>query len=621
MSVVVGEGVIQPTNLTSEDLRYIRKVSIRALIMFFLAEFIGFGFGVPVATVTAMGYGNIPGEVVVGVYLIPITVTTFVIVVFVALPTNIYLTRGLIGVIRTPSIQNLKSFVFSVPRIPIYASINLFVRITVGGVIVNVWGYIAQQGMVALESLIATTVSPIFGAWTASVVYFFSLQNILGNYNLKIMDYVNLERRSELLRFKLVSLRVIFPSAIVVTLVLSLFLIISGDVLNAGIWGILLILLSSALVIFLVLVVSYMTTRNTLVSIINILSKWEVQRRRLLTYGFYDVEEVIMRVRELNIVLLSAESALKSMLNDIKGFPEDVLSSSRGLLMALPAFRSRAEIKHFQFPNYQEIGDLLSQARSSLSSIVSSIRRFYENASMLVDSVERIGENVKGIEIVRGNLRESFTRISESVSLLSRFLSELEEVTSYMINIAKNAILKSARDIEKCSKEMEMIFINFQLEMAKVGYPDEFKFISLQLSKVLEDVLELARIIRSRAGEFENTVRKLYDEIRKVLVSCDSEFLLLSGQWERVEKVLGIPEEVHNNLKAVDVSEVKMREEVHLLEKRVALIGLEVSKISTNERTIKNLASTIQGRFYELQKIAESNVEKMKLFKRILSRE
>lgn len=617
---LMSETSIQATGITSDDIAYIRRVSLKTLIQFFTAEIVIFGFGVPIAVIIAIGYGNI-ADIFMEVYFLPVVITTVFVVLFVAFPTNLYLSRELIKVALNPSLNNVKNFIFSIPRIPLYASINLLFRISIGGLIVDIWG-LARVGNVSLETFVALFISPIVGAWTASIIYFFILQYILENYSVKMKDFVFLTGRSELLKIRPLSMKVVYPTFISLTLIMSSLLIASGKLLGATLWGEILIISSAVFVLALLLSMSYIIMRKVVSNIQDILENWKEQKEKFSLYGLYDIEDVIRRLYELNTLSSSVEKELITLLNASQKLPEKIISSSKEIILSLISFKNKLEVKKFtiDIPNYSESRKEISQINVYLSNLLSE----FSNLKSELDSLKFIISTVNTDEAINLSLeiKKDYLSVVNELSSLSKFLSGIEQTTSYLINVSKNVIISNIEKIESYSKEIEMIFINFQLEMAKIGYPDEFKFISLQLSKILSRISELSKNLRSITFEFENSIKKLYDDIKKVFVSYDSEYLLLSGFGEKITKSSESVVEINNSIQKANsfVKEIKSFEKLNFqeLQNFTNNITAIFSRLTLTGKIVEERILLLNKKISEIQDILNRGIEKAKTFKKVL---
>ncbi|MEN2998010.1 MAG: hypothetical protein ABDH28_03115 [Brevinematia bacterium] len=607
--------------LDTDSKRYVRKVSIKTLLNFFSAEVIGFGFGVPIATVIAIGYGSIPGDIVVGIYLFPIVVTTVFVVLFLAFPTNLYLIRRLVKIIFEPTYENIKTFVLSDSRIPLYASINLFFRIVMVGIIVNIWGYMRQYGNVAMETFLATTISPIFGSWTASIVYFFVLQNILGSYNVKMKDFIHLSKKSEISKIKHLSMKTVYPPFIAVTLSMCSFLIVSGNLLGAGTWGMVMIILSCIIVVSLLLIASYITMTKVLHNITYILDHWEEQREKFSSYGLYDVEEVSRKVYELQLYYSHIESILRRIVESSKDIPDKLLSSSRAVSLSISSFIPKFDVKKLRLPQYQEIRKETSNLNSFVSELIQKFGFLYSQVGYFKSAFSLNLSNSKELVELISQAQNLLSLVYTHVSSLSKLLLGIEENTSYMSLVSREVIISNISKIERYSKEAEMVFINFQLEMAKIGYPGELGSISLQLSRVLGKISSLSKLIKNSAVSFENLAKRLYEDTKKIFISYDSETLLLTDQSAKMEDIGKIPGVVYSSLSEFKSSskELAIERKLSLQNMRRSLdtVSLSVSRLQTTSKKLEELFSFMVGKVSEVQKMVDSHTEKARALRKM----
>jgi hypothetical protein len=71
------------------------------------------------------------------------------------------------------------------------------------------------------------------------------------------------------------------------------------------------------------------------------------------------------------------------------------------------------------------------------------------------------------------------------------------------------------------ANSVEVVFINFQLEMARIGYPLEFKVISDRLGKDLERIENVSLSIREQALEISKVNELIIEGLREMSVVSD----------------------------------------------------------------------------------------------------
>ncbi|MCS7299416.1 MAG: hypothetical protein RMJ37_05610 [Spirochaetia bacterium] len=610
---------IQLSSIPSEDRDYIRKVSLKTLINFFSSEIIGFGFGVPVAVIIAIGYGNI-ADIFMDVYFLPVAVMTVVIVTFVAFPTNVFLVRHLIKFILKNDIESFKEFLFSTSKIPLYASINLFFRITIGGLIADIWGFV-RHGDVSIQTFIALFISPTFGAWTASIVYFFVLQNILGDYNVKMSKYISIKSKSEIIKHGRLSIRFLYPTFITLTILMSSLIISSGSTLGAAAWGQVLIAIATITVLSLLFMTSHITLRKLFNSVNYVLENWSEVKQSSPSFGMYDIEDIIRNLHQLNQLSKYADETLKEIVKSTQNIPDKILSSLKIIENAINTIRTKQDIR-IGLTSYQDVKKELSRTNTLViefsersSDILSYLNSLKKRTS---GDIQGFLSEIKSFPQVVGELK----KIGSLISDMSRFLSVIEQNVSYMSGVSRDVVMSNFVKVEKYAKDMEMIFINFQLEMAKVGYPEEFRFISLGLSKLLNRMSEIARDVRNVSHEFETRIKELYDNIKTVFVMYDAEGLVISGLNEKTDVVW-------NHLKNFSEQTEKFSEDlegVKLLDKPLVQrlvdgsnsLNVTLNKISLDRKRVEEVLDVCKSETIEVQKILASNIETVKTIKKLI---
>ncbi len=612
-----GSYAIQKFELTSGDVKYIKENSLKTIFKFLSSEIIGFGFGVPLATISAIGYGNI-ADIFMEVYFMPIVVITTFVVLFVALPTNLYLIRGLIKVFFTPSLDNLKTLSFSIARIPFYAALNLFFRIAVGGFIVDLYGLYTYKN-VSTETFIALFISATFGAWNASILYFFVLQNVIGSYNLKVKDYVLISKKSEVVKFRFLGIS-IYPVLIFSTFLMTVLIISFADVLGASVLGQIMVTFSGAVAVISLLLVSFSVIKKVLVNTNNVISSWEEEKEKFSMYGLYDVEEILRRLQELHVISLNINYVLSGTLEKVKSVPDSILSSCRDVIYSFDLLPKSLQLKRSQGVKYDELKREISKLNSLNSSLSQEIismfldkdsleARLFYNLQLVKDSIERFSI-----------ISESFNMIKQKVYSLSKVTESLENGVSYLKEFSKKIVYSNFEKLEKISKEIEMTLINFQLEMSKIGYPEEFKFISLHLSKVLNSVTNLSRDTKNIANFFEKQIVDIYDNAKSIYVLYDSQVLLISERSSEIGSIVEIFKEVRDFLE-LSRNEVKNLRFDRSIEKKIYSDISEIMDIESKLSSMLEIWRTLEDsilRIFELQRLINSHVDKVRNMKKIL---
>ncbi|MFN4245404.1 MAG: hypothetical protein ACK4F9_04560 [Brevinematia bacterium] len=606
---------IQPTGLTSEDLKYIRKVSLKTLLKFFSAEFIGFGFGVPLATVTAIGYGNI-ASIFMEVYFYPIVFLTIFIVVFVAFPTNIYLSRKLIKVILKPSIDDLKLLLFSIARIPLYASLNLFFRVAVGGFIVDIIGaYIYKN--VELETFIALFISATFGAWNASILYFFVLQVVIAEYNAKVRDYVSISKKSEIFRFNFLSMR-IYPILIFLTVLMSTLLISFASNLGAGTLGQILISISGGVTVSFLFVTSFVLIKKLLNNIINVTGAWLDQKEKFSMYGLYDIEDILRRLKEINIVLIDVDETLDEILKRIKYVPDAINTSSRKVINSFDFLPKSLEVSRYQSSKYSELKKELYKLVSLDNNISIEINSLLSGiGSMKVVLSSDIEHEKEGIDKL-SSIYRLFDLIQKKMYSLSRVIESMENAVSYLNDILKKVILYNVEKLDKISKDMEMTSINFQLEMSKLGYIGGFKFISSHINKALNDVVNLSKDMKNTSNIFEKQVMNIYSSVKNIFVLYDSQLILLSEKSVLISETINTFKEVGDFMGSYNSKIKKLVSDEKMSQRMKG--GMATILGSQHDLSVSNVVKILESsisRILELQKLMNSHLEKVKNMRKI----
>ncbi|MGB9621678.1 MAG: hypothetical protein ACPL4C_04485 [Brevinematia bacterium] len=597
---------IVSTGLSESDIKFIKSVSLKILLKFLGAEFIGFGFGVPLAVILAIGYGNI-ADIFMDVYFVPIVITTVIVVLFVALPTNIFLTRKLIKVILNPTFSNIKEFSIDLPSIPITAALNLFLRISIGGFIADVWGYLIHSG-ISTEQFIALFSAPIYGAFSAAVIYFFVLQMILASFNIKLREYIKFDR-SEILDIKLLSFVRIYPSLIAFSLLLAFSLISLGEILKAGFWGYVLISLSMFITVSVVFFFANKVLNISFSNAYKILSEWYSSKKTVVLMGLYDIEEVIRSLESYSIFYIELESELVDYSRYIKNVLEVMELNNKKLFSYQIAFNKVNLDQKLEPPDYSSIRNDFDRLASSLREVSSSISTFNANSSKFSSLLSGFSEEILSIvDVIRAYLNRvgslSFQTSSEPLKII-------ESEVDYLVAFTKDQVLKNLSQIEKISKDMEMIFLNFQLEMSKIGYLEEFRAISSQVNKVLRSLNDLIKNIYSLSRDFERDIKSFYEEVKRNFVLFETSFLEFSDIIKKGENISKILNQVLDSSPRISevTKHIYFSIEFSTNFKYVFDLNILVSRLSLSKKMVSNWINVFNSVGKKHSEIANKNVE------------
>jgi len=508
--------------ITKEELqkrKKIRELATKTLLNFLSAEVIGFGFGVPLATVLAILYGNVTADIFMEIYFMPIAVTTVVVVVFVAYPTNLYLTRQLIKTIFNPTIDNAQKFSLIAGKVSLYASINLVIRISIGGLIVNAWG-VVRQGEFVLNRFITIGIATIVGAFVAGIVFYFASQRIFSKFNTEIIKMSPIGEVERGIETKmLLSTSGVFSGFISFTVFLVSLIISIGYLFNATMSSMLIITGIGAITIAILLYFytsSVSETVKNLAEATNVLGK---KGGKLIVPIIYDIEETVLLVRDY----------IEGVNENQKKILEKVSSVEK--VKRLEAFNSLLEIKLKKLINelrrtkvneggVVEARRTLEFINNKLRGTVNKLVELENNITLLVQEFNRFEEAIRDLSNLEAIEREE---INEVKAQFSRVIHMLGEVRKAVESVKESALLVVPRveDFEKVANSVEVVFINFQLEMARIGYPLEFKVISDRLGKDLERIENVSLSIREQALEISKVNELIIEGLREMAVVSD----------------------------------------------------------------------------------------------------
>ena len=507
--------------ITKEELqkrKKIRELATKTLLNFLFAEVIGFGFGVPLAAVLAILYGNI-ADIFMEIYFMPIVVTTVVVVVFVAYPTNLYLTRQLIKTIFNPTIDNAQKFSLIAGKVSLYASINLVIRISIGGLIVNAWG-VVRQGEFVLNRFITVCIALIVGAFVAGIVFYFVSQRIFSKFNAEIIKMSPIGEVERGIETKmLLSTSVVFSGFISFTVFLVSLIISIGYLFNVTMSSMLIITVIGAITIAILLYFytsSVSETVKNLAEATNVLGK---KGGKLIVPTIYDIEETVLLVRDY----------IEGVNENQKKILEKVSSVEK--VKRLEAFNSLLEIKLKKLINelrrtkvneggVVEARRTLEFTNNKLRGTVNKLVELENNITLLVQEFNRFEEAIRDLRNLEAIEREE---INEVKAQFNRVIHMLGEVRKAVESVKESALLVVPRveDFEKVANSVEVVFINFQLEMARIGYPLEFKVISDRLGKDLERIENVSLSIREQALEISKVNELIIEGLREMAVVSD----------------------------------------------------------------------------------------------------
>jgi hypothetical protein len=507
--------------ITKEELqkrKKIRELATKTLLNFLFAEVIGFGFGVPLAAVLAILYGNI-ADIFMEIYFMPIAVITVVVVVFVAYPTNLYLTRQLIKTIFNPTIDNAQKFSLIAGEVSLYASINLVIRISIGGLIADAWG-VVRHGEFVLNRFITLGIAPIVGAFVAGIVFYFVSQRIFSKFSTEIIKMSPIGEVERGIETKmLLSTSGVFSGFISFTVFLVSLILSIGYLFNATMSSMLIITGIGAITIAILLYFytsSVSETVKNLAEATNVLGK---KGGKLIVPTIYDIEETVLLVRDY----------IEGVNENQKKILEKVSSVEK--VKRLEAFNSLLEIKLKKLINelrrtkvneggVVEARRTLEFTNNKLRSTVNKLVELENNITLLVQEFNRFEEAIRDLSNLEAIEREE---INEVKAQFSRVIHMLGGVRKAVESVKESALLVVPRveDFEKVANSVEVVFINFQLEMARIGYPLEFKVISDRLGKDLERIENVSSSIREQALEISKVNELIIEGLREMAVVSD----------------------------------------------------------------------------------------------------
>jgi len=507
--------------ITKEELqkrKKIRELATKTLLNFLFAEVIGFGFGVPLATVLAILYGDI-ADIFMEIYFMPIVVATVVVLVFVAYPTSLYLTRQLIKTIFNPTIDNAQKFSLIAGKVSLYASINQVIRISIGGLIVDALGLV-RLGEFVLNRFITLGIAPIVGAFVAGIVFYFVSQRIFSKFNTEIIKMSPIGEVERGIETKmLLSTSGVFSGFISFTVFLVSLILSIGYLFNATMSGMLIITVIGAIKIAIILYFytsSVSETVKNLAEATNVLGK---KGGKLIVPTIYDIEETVLLVRDY----------IEGVNENQKKILEKVSSVEK--VKRLEAFNSLLEIKLKKLINelrrtkvneggVVEARRTLEFTNNKLRGTVNNLVELENNITLLVQEFNRFEEAIRDLRNLEAIEHEEINEVEEQ---FSRVIQMLGEVRKAVESVKESALLVVPRveDFEKVANSVEVVFINFQLEMARIGYPLEFKVISDRLGKDLERIENVSLSIREQALEISKVNELIIEGLREMAVVSD----------------------------------------------------------------------------------------------------
>lgn len=566
----------------------IRELATKTFLNFLFAEIVGFGFGVPLASTLAVIYGNI-ADIFMEIYFMPIVIVTIVVVLFVAYPTNLYLTRQLIKTIFNPTIENAQKFSLMAGKVSLYASINLIIRISIGGLIADAWG-VVKQGEFVLDRFITLGISPIVGAFVAGIVFYFVNQNIFSKFNMEIIRISQMEEVERSLETKmLLSISNIFPGFIsFAVLVVSLILIV-GYLFNATITGMLIITVIGGITITVLLYFYVSSVLKTIKNIAEATKALGEKGGKVVIPMIYDIDRTVLLIREYLEKTSEKQEEILGKVPDVKKIEK--LEFFNSLLET----RLKKLINELKKAKVHEVGIVevrktLEFASSNIRGIANMLVELENNITMLVQEFSRFDENVRDLNDLENR---EIIKVEEVKAEFVKVTEVLEEVRKAVESVKESALLvvPKVEEFEKVANDVEVVFINFKLEMVRIGYPPEFKVLSDKLGKELERIESVSSSIREQASEISNVNEKIMEGLRETSV------------------VLEMAESLFENIKSLANTEEKegILLEINSFKEKLEMFVVVLKKVRQITETNRFILTCVQGIDSYLEKVRTMN--------------
>ncbi len=566
----------------------IRELATKTFLNFLFAEIVGFGFGVPLASTLAVIYGNI-ADIFMEIYFMPIVIVTIVVVLFVAYPTNLYLTRQLIKTIFNPTIENAQKFSLMAGKVSLYASINLIIRMSIGGLIADAWG-VVKQGEFVLDRFITLGISPIVGAFVAGIVFYFVNQNIFSKFNMEIIRISQMEEVERSLETKmLLSISNIFPGFIsFAVLVVSLILIV-GYLFNATITGMLIITVIGGITITVLLYFYVSSVLKTIKNIAEATKALGEKGGKVVVPMIYDIDRTVLLIREYLEKTSEKQEEILGKVPDVKKIEK--LEFFNSLLET----RLKKLINELKKAKVHEVGIVevrktLEFASSNIRGIANMLVELENNITMLVQEFSRFDENVRDLNDLENR---EIIKVEEVKAEFVKVTEVLEEVRKAVESVKESALLvvPKVEEFEKVANDVEVVFINFKLEMVRIGYPPEFKVLSDKLGKELERIESVSSSIREQASEISNVNEKIMEGLRETSV------------------VLEMAESLFENIKSLANTEEKegILLEINSFKEKLEMFVVVLKKVRQITETNRFILTCVQGIDSYLEKVRTMN--------------
>jgi len=497
----------------------IKRLSIKTLSDFLMAEIIGFGFGVPLAVILAILYGNI-ADIFMEIYFMPTAVVTVVVTLFVAYPTNLYLTRQLIKTIFNPTIENAQKFSLVVGKVSFYAFINLVIRISIGGFVADIWGVIRQQGFV-LDKFVTLGIAPVVGAFVAGVVFYFVSQNILSKFNIEVAKLSQVQESKLKISYgKLLPISDVFSSMITGMIFLVSLIISIGYFFKVSLLSVLIIVGVGAIMVG-VLVYFYVScTKQVITNLKELIRLFGKKEGKVHLSLVYDIEESAFVLKEYLDNLNLRHATLMSLAEKLLDKPTKIDVSNMRIQTKLRSLIHL--VRRYKISNVDTTGmrKIVLPILNNLKEISNKLIEIESNISFLSQQLKNLRTESESVIQQLSGVEQKILFTKDTLSHSVELIGEIKESANVLREIALSVIPKT-RDFLKIANEIEITFINFQLEMSKINYPLEFKTISDQLNKNLRRIEEVTFSINEQVSEISKLNESIVSSLNEMVVSID----------------------------------------------------------------------------------------------------
>ncbi len=606
------------TNGFKYDSKYFRKEALKTFTLFMVAEVIGFGLAVPIATIFGVLYGKIV-DIFFDVYFKILVFVTIGVVVFLAYPTNMILMKDFIKLIISPSDRLLYKTTNNLSNISFWASFWLFVRITLGGIIVIFLPVILGEPMALRGFDTLRLILPVaYASFSGAILYFFTLQRLFAKFNYNFNDVASFLDYSSLKRLSFLDSKNLFAYLISINFSFSAIVIIFGKFFEVTFFSFVIIILISLFTIGIILYQFRYVLLDTIKGIYlsiseikNITINEVVSSQRFTIAQMYDIEKISILIKRYFY-----ESS-NEISDSIKTYIELESEFERLVALSKEVYEMKEKLKNF-------VGSInVSSEENWFNDTVSYYKRYSVLGTIsgefslvvrrALEFFDEFGNDMKRISYVFEDLEYAMRIpdiINQEVRILKKNTENLEIVHKKILNL-KDYLIQKSEIIINFAKDMELVSINSQVEIVKFNYGDEFYVISREILKLLDKAKEWSKNINDLSIGLSEVMGSFVKSVKDVIISVES-------YTQVMDDVYTVSQNSHNIMKTLsDKLDFWVKENtkaISILDNLSSLLG-DLNKILSN---INSIVDSFNRKISEeksiLAQLNLKNSEAMKYF-------